>query len=70
MTLSLYIKNKSVYDYLIDENDFQTVQQRSNIVIEMIQRIKEKYRMDIMIHKDWEIILTVKSSMNEIHPTE
>lgn len=44
--------------------------QRVQLVREFASYLKDRYKIDIMIAKDWEVMLVVESKIREIEMTE
>lgn len=65
MKLTLYIKDKHIHSLPIDIAYCDLLEQREKMVNECGVWLKRKYRRDLSLTNDWEIVLTVKSKMNE-----
>lgn len=63
MTLTLFIKEKFVEDVDFDTDHADLYQQRLKIVNEFSSYLRNKYWKEIMLAKNWEIILTAKSKL-------
>lgn len=64
MTLTLYIRDEFIDHVDVDVSNVLLFDQRAKIVWEFTNYLRSKYRKDIMLAKQWEILLTVKSKMN------
>lgn len=69
MTLTLYIRDEFIDHVDVDVSNVLLYDQRVKIVSEFTNYLRSKYRKDIMLAKQWEIVLTIKSKMNvsQIH---
>lgn len=67
MNLQLSIKNQVVEIRYLDMEGIDLIDQRERIVYEQTLYLKQKYYRDIALSREWEIILTAKSKMNELH---
>lgn len=67
MNLSLYIKSSFIESRQLDMEGIELIDQRERIVQEQAAYLRHKFMRDLLLAgKEWEIILTAKSKMNEL----